>query len=98
MAGLNASRDASYITKMKQGLAVYFNFNQALTQVNNGQTTFMKLQTPNTVSADLLQQRDVGCKECARRSNTANYLAGSNYDPNLLAIPNATPCGACGSR
>lgn len=90
MAGLNAKRDASYITKQRAGVAVFANYLDATNRVNAGQATFLKLQTVGEVSADVLKQRDLGCYTCTQNSNTNLFPNRAGYDPNLAERDNGT--------
>lgn len=87
MSGLNAKRDASYITKARAAVAVNSAYDSAINSVNGG-TKFMNFQPLNNASADLLLEKRLGCYTCTQNSNVAAKEAGSSFDPNNLARPN----------
>lgn len=102
----DCSREASFITKQKAGIAVNRSFQDQTDAVLNGKT-FTTFQQPNYNSADLILTRNVGCRACTVANNFAIYQAyltsvekGSPdtslvWDPNLLPVNSPGPC-TCG--
>jgi hypothetical protein len=92
----NAMRDASYITKKNQAVAVNAGYTQYTSALNAGAKYVAPQQPKGGYSSQILLQRNLGCAECARRNNLIAKQDNQPYDANLLPIPNATPCGSCG--
>ncbi len=90
MAGLNAKRDASYITKKNAAVAINANYVGATNQILAGQSKFMVTQTPGQMSADVLKQRDLGCYTCTQNTNAGLAPNGAGYDQNLANRDNGT--------
>lgn len=66
-------RDASLITKKNRDIALYAWKQQQTTAVNNGVNTILAEQ-PNTQSAQIVLQRNLGCDACAQVTATATSV------------------------
>lgn len=75
-----SNRDASLITKKNRDQALYAYKNQINTAVAAGQTVVLAEQ-PNTQSAQIVTQRNIGCGVCANISTSAVYNI-PNYEFN----------------
>jgi hypothetical protein len=90
MSQLSAKRDASYITRRNAAAIVNANYNEALSNVNNRTVSYLKFQTRDNVSADLLQVQKLGCYTCTQNSNVNQKNAGSSFDANIIPQANGT--------
>ncbi len=90
MSQLSTKRDASYITKKNAAVVVNFGYSLAQSNVNAGTASFMPFQTRDNFSADLLQERNLGCYTCTQSSNVTAQGAGQAFDSNIVPVQNGT--------